>query len=85
MAGFHRSPTILRLPSTLHGLALPRRTLTPSCSFNEFYELISHNFALIPALASDAYYDRKFSSTLITSLVTSTPVIVDWRFIQVGP
>jgi hypothetical protein len=30
------------------------------------------------------YYDRKFSSTLITSLVTGVPVIVDERFMKVG-
>lgn len=42
----------------------------PACRFDDFYELIYHNFALIPALASDSYYDRKFSSTLITSMVT---------------
>ncbi len=38
--------------------------------FQDFYELIRQNLALLPALASDAYFDRKFSSTLITSLVT---------------
>lgn len=53
------------------------------CRFLDFYNLIAHNFALIPALASESYYDRKFSSTLITSLVTNTPVIVDHRFLQV--
>ena len=34
--------------------------------FDAFYDLIYHNFALIPTLASEAYYDRKFSSTVIT-------------------
>lgn len=51
--------------------------------FSDFYKLISNNFALLPALASDAYYTRKFSSTLITSLVTGTPVVVDDQFMEV--
>lgn len=43
--------------------------------FREFYKLIQRNLALIPALASEAYYSCKSSSTVATSLATGTPII----------
>ncbi|KAG1672725.1 hypothetical protein FOA52_005203 [Chlamydomonas sp. UWO 241] len=50
--------------------------------FLDFYSLIYRSFALIPTIASDAYFDRKFSSTVITSLVTGTPAIVTPQFLE---
>lgn len=50
--------------------------------FDAFYNLIHNNLALVPTLASEAYFDRKFSSTVITSLVTGVPVIVTSRFLK---
>lgn len=72
------NPAKLLVPPRLEGRVVPHVNL----KFLDFYELIHHNFALIPTLASDAYYDRKFSSTLITSLVTDVPVIVGEKFLQ---
>lgn len=42
----------------------------PGLPFKEFYESISHNLALLTLLKSPKYYDRKISSTVVTSLVT---------------
>lgn len=50
--------------------------------FNQFYDTISRSFALVPLVASPAYYDRKFSSTVITSLTTAIPVLADDKFLQ---
>jgi hypothetical protein len=35
-----------------------------------FYELVHHTQALVPLLSDPRYYQSKFSSTVITSLVT---------------
>mmetsp|Transcript_40261 Transcript_40261/g.89407 ORF Transcript_40261/g.89407 Transcript_40261/m.89407 type:complete len:399 (+) Transcript_40261:273-1469(+) len=72
------SPSKLEVPPRLAQRIAPHANL----KFPEFYELIHHNFALIPTLASEAYFDRKFSSTLITSMVTGVPVIVNYRFLK---
>lgn len=73
------NPTRLEVPATLEQRVVPHINL----DFLSFYELIHHNFALLPVLAQDAYYDKKFSSTLITSLTTGVPLIVEQRFLTV--
>ncbi len=35
-----------------------------------FYDVVYHSYALIPMLASELYYQSKFSSTVLTSLIT---------------
>ncbi|KAG1659343.1 hypothetical protein FOA52_008397 [Chlamydomonas sp. UWO 241] len=50
--------------------------------FIEYYEALHHNLALVPSLANPAYYDRKFTSTVITSLITGTPVIAEHRLLR---
>ena len=35
-----------------------------------FYDVVYHSYALVPMLASDLYYHSKFSSTVLTSLIT---------------
>ena len=56
------SPPPPQVPPQLDARVRPHVNLR----FDAFYDLIYHNFALIPTLASEAYYDRKFSSTVIT-------------------
>jgi hypothetical protein len=71
------SPAKLGIPERLAARVLPHADLR----FEAFYETIHRNFALIPAMVSEAYYDRKFSSTIITSLVTGVPIIVQYKFL----
>ncbi len=54
------SPSKLEVPERLSERVLPHVNLR----FDDFYDLIHHNLALLPTLASEAYYDRKFSSTV---------------------
>ncbi|GAX83396.1 hypothetical protein CEUSTIGMA_g10821.t1 [Chlamydomonas eustigma] len=72
------SPSKLEVPVRLEHRVRPHVNLR----FDDFYDLIYHNFALIPTIASENYYDRKFSSTVITSLVTGVPIIVQERFLK---
>ncbi|GFR42596.1 hypothetical protein Agub_g3526 [Astrephomene gubernaculifera] len=68
----------LNMPSELEKhVSLLRRL-----RYTSFYEAIHHTFALIPALASEKYYTVKFSSTILTSLVSGTPLIADKRFLS---
>ena len=72
------NPAKLEVPHWLKDRITPHVNL----KFVPFYELIYHSYALVPTLASDHYYDRKFSSTLISSLVTGTPMIVTGKFLS---
>lgn len=47
-----------------------------------FYGVVHHSFALVPMLASPLYYRSKFSSTILTSLITGVPVIADQRLLD---
>ncbi|KIZ04003.1 hypothetical protein MNEG_3957 [Monoraphidium neglectum] len=47
-----------------------------------FYDVVHHSFALVPMLASGLYYKSKFSSTVLTSLITGVPIIADERMLQ---
>lgn len=67
----------LNLPPDLQPLVTLHRRL----HFKAFYEVIHHNYALIPALAGQFYYQGKFSSTIITSLSTGTPMVVSAQFL----
>ncbi|KAG2437824.1 hypothetical protein HXX76_005443 [Chlamydomonas incerta] len=59
----------------------PHVTMLRRLHFRTFYEAIHHTFALIPALASSKYYSHKFSSTILSSLISGTPMIADRRFL----
>jgi hypothetical protein len=43
--------------------------------FVSFYDTIYHNLALLPSFASNAYVTTKFSSTVISSLITGAPLV----------
>lgn len=43
---------------------------------------MAHHLGLVHAMASDKYYTSKFSSTIIASLATSTPIIANDAFLQ---
>ncbi|CEI66629.1 hypothetical protein FVEN_g10173 [Fusarium venenatum] len=44
-------------------------------SYPDFYTLLSKSFALLPAFASDTYFDRKASSTIPASLIAGAPIV----------
>jgi hypothetical protein len=46
-----------------------------------FYDVVYHSYGLVPALASPLYYASKFSSTVLTSLITGVPVVADAPFL----
>ncbi|KAK9475828.1 hypothetical protein V1514DRAFT_229753 [Lipomyces japonicus] len=50
--------------------------------FAEFYKILSDSFALLPAFASDEYYDRKASSSVPASLIAGVPIVGKRRLLQ---
>ncbi|PNH02740.1 hypothetical protein TSOC_011247 [Tetrabaena socialis] len=72
-----KGPNRLSLPPELE----PHVTLLRRLRFHRFYEAIHHTLALLPALASPRYLTDKFTSTIITSLTSGTPMLADARFL----
>ncbi|KAK9370196.1 hypothetical protein V1509DRAFT_674844 [Lipomyces kononenkoae] len=50
--------------------------------FEEFYKILSESFALLPAFASDEYYDRKASSSVPASLIAGVPIVGKRQLLQ---
>ncbi|KAK9233965.1 hypothetical protein V1525DRAFT_391915 [Lipomyces kononenkoae] len=50
--------------------------------FPEFYKILSESFALLPAFASDEYYDRKASSSVPASLIAGVPIVGKRRLLD---
>ncbi|PNW77999.1 hypothetical protein CHLRE_10g460250v5 [Chlamydomonas reinhardtii] len=46
-----------------------------------FYRHLSCSLALLPLFAEDSYYTTKFSSTVLASLTTGTPILADERLL----
>ncbi|KAM0352556.1 hypothetical protein ACHAPU_002226 [Fusarium lateritium] len=44
-------------------------------SYPDFYTLLSKSFSILPAFASDTYFDRKASSTIPASLIAGAPIV----------
>lgn len=63
-------------------LAMPPE-LTPLVSiyrrlaFRGFYDTLHHSFAILPLLGSPRYLTDKFSSSILSSLISGTPLIAD--------
>lgn len=53
-----------------------------SVDYPVFYGILSRTFALLPAFASDTYYDRKASSSVPASLISGTPLIATRRMLE---
>ncbi|KAF4468011.1 hypothetical protein FALBO_5105 [Fusarium albosuccineum] len=51
-------------------------------SYPDFYSLISRSFAVIPAFASDTYFDRKASSTIPASFIAGAPLVVSEELLE---
>lgn len=48
-----------------------------SLSYTQFYTLLSQAFSILPAFASNEYYDRKASSTVPASLIAGSPLVAN--------
>jgi hypothetical protein len=48
-----------------------------SLTYPEYYRVLSEQFALLPAFASEEYLDRKASSSMPASLIAGVPPLVD--------
>ncbi|KAF4961736.1 hypothetical protein FGADI_99 [Fusarium gaditjirri] len=44
-------------------------------SYPDFYTLMSKSFAVLPAFASETYFDRKASSTIPAALIAGAPIV----------
>lgn len=66
-----KGPNRLNLPAEIEKYVSVHRRLP----FQGFYDIIARTLALVPSLANPRYFTHKFSSTIITSLSTGTPVI----------
>ena len=51
-------------------------------AYPEFYAIISESFALLPAFASDQYYDRIASSAIPAALIAGTPIVANERLLK---
>ncbi|KAG2433322.1 hypothetical protein HXX76_008388 [Chlamydomonas incerta] len=47
-----------------------------------FYRHLACSLALLPLFAEDSYYSTKFSSTVLASLTTGTPILADERLLR---
>lgn len=51
-------------------------------AYPEFYSTISESFALLPAFASEQYYDRIASSAIPAALIAGTPIVANERLLK---
>jgi hypothetical protein len=73
-----KGPNRLNLPAEIEQYVSVHRRLP----FQGFYDIIARTLALVPSLANQRYFTNKFSSTIITSLSTGTPVIASKRLLE---
>ncbi|KAG2487806.1 hypothetical protein HYH03_013650 [Edaphochlamys debaryana] len=69
------------------GFSLPKAvrpyvTRISNAPYNKFYGHIRCSVALLTLFADDSYYDTKFSSTVLASLSTGTPILADAPFLS---
>ncbi|PNH06345.1 hypothetical protein TSOC_007335, partial [Tetrabaena socialis] len=68
-------------------VAIPRRvrrlvTTVTDAPYDVFYGHIACSVALLPLFANESYLTSKFSSTVLASLSTGTPMLVEPRFLS---
>jgi hypothetical protein len=72
------NPDALHVPAAIMGRVATHVNL----SFTPFYNSIYHNIALLPVLGSDAYVKTKFSSTVVSSLITGVPLVATQQMLE---
>lgn len=53
-----------------------------SLPYQEYFDVISHSYALITAFGMDSYYTTRISSTVPISLITAVPIIASQRLVH---
>jgi len=51
-------------------------------SYPDFYTLMSKSFAVLPAFASETYFDRKASSTIPAALIAGAPIVASEELLK---
>ncbi|GIL71639.1 hypothetical protein Vretimale_912 [Volvox reticuliferus] len=69
----------LGLPQDLEPLVKVYRRLP----YRGFFDQLHHSFAILPLLASPRYLTHKFSSSILSALISGTPLITDRAFLAV--
>ncbi|GLC42576.1 hypothetical protein PLESTB_001115700 [Pleodorina starrii] len=54
----------------------------PYLKYPDFWSLIHHSYALVPAFGMPVYYESRISSTILASLATCVPVIAERRLLD---
>ncbi|EFJ48709.1 hypothetical protein VOLCADRAFT_104568 [Volvox carteri f. nagariensis] len=54
----------------------------PWLKYPDFWSLIHHSYALVPAFGMPVYYESRISSTILASLLTCVPVIAEQRLLD---
>jgi len=67
--------------SVLYSSKLP--PLASPCRFRDFYQCLQDSLAILPSIASNRYYNRKSTSTVMSSIVSNTPLLISVQFQQV--
>ncbi|GIL80479.1 hypothetical protein Vretifemale_9679 [Volvox reticuliferus] len=67
----------LHLPQELQPLVTMHRRLP----FEKFYNQLHHSLAIVPLFGSSRYHTHKFSSSIISSLISGTPLIASRRLL----
>lgn len=57
--------------------------LSPRVAHQDFWSLIHHSFALVPAFGMPVYYESRISSTILASLLTCVPIVAEQRLLRV--
>jgi len=60
-----------------HQVLRERVDVVQDAPYLQFYEELSRNVALLPAFASDLYYEKKSSSSIGAALIAGTPLIAN--------
>lgn len=59
-----------------------RVTFDESLSYPEFYSILSSSYAVLPAFATEEYFDRKASSTVPASIIAGAPLIATEELLE---
>ncbi|GLC44901.1 hypothetical protein PLESTB_001687000 [Pleodorina starrii] len=59
-----------------------RVTVSTDVPFTQFYESMHHSLAILPALNNVTYLKNKFTSSILSSLITGTPLVANSTFLH---
>ncbi|GLC66651.1 hypothetical protein PLESTF_000456900 [Pleodorina starrii] len=59
-----------------------RVTVSTDVPFTQFYESMHHSLAILPMLNNVTYLKNKFTSSILSSLITGTPLVANRTFLH---